>query len=70
MRGNEALICTFTVSQWYTMPDAMMRMAEVAHGEGVPVAWQLSMATAREEKRVLDAFHERYGDEIVMSRLS
>ena len=68
MKDNSGLICTFTVSQWYTMPDAMQRIAEVAHGEQIPVAWQVSYETATAEKHILDAFHERYGDEIVMSR--
>jgi hypothetical protein len=68
MQGNRKLVCTFTVSQWYTMPEAMQRIAEAAHGEDVPVAWQLSYQTALAEKPILDAFHERYADEIVMSR--
>jgi len=68
MRRNDGLVCTFTVSQWYTMPEAMARIAEVAHEHDVPVSWQLSYQTAVVEKPTLDLFHERYGDEIVMSR--
>jgi len=60
------LIVTFTASQWYCMPEAMQRMAEVIHSEDMPVTWQLSFATAQEEKAILDRYHEQYGDEIVM----
>lgn len=46
----------------------MQRMAEVAHSEGVPVSWNLSFATAREEKPQLDDYHQRFGDEVIMIR--
>ncbi len=62
------LIVTFTVSQWYCMPEAMQKIAEVAHSEDVPVSWILSYSTALEEKKILDEFHEKYGDEIIAIR--
>lgn len=71
MAGNEErdkLVFTFTVSQWYTMPQAMEKMAEVIHSEGAPVSWMLSLQTAITEKAVLEEYHRQYGDELVMLR--
>ncbi len=60
------VILTFTCSQWYNMPDAMQRMAEVVHAEGVPVNWQLGLEIARKQHEILTAFHEKFGDDIVV----
>jgi hypothetical protein len=60
------VVLTFTCSQWYNMPDAMQRMAEVVHAEGIPVNWQLGWETAQAQQSVLTRFHESFGDEIVV----
>jgi hypothetical protein len=60
------MILTFTVSQWTTQPDAMQKMADVVHGESMPVTWQLDFESARIEKELLDAYHRDFGDEICM----
>jgi hypothetical protein len=60
------MILTFCVSQWYSMPDAMKKMAQVVHGEGVSVTWLLNYETALVEKEILDQYHQEYGDELIM----
>jgi hypothetical protein len=65
-KTSKKVIFTWTVTQWYCMTDAMLRMAEVAHSENIPVNWQLDFATATVQKNYLDSFHEQFGDEIVI----
>lgn len=62
------LVFTFTVSQWSCKPEAMKRMAEIAHGEGIPASWIVNYATAVAEKAILEAYHRAHGDEVVMIR--
>ncbi len=59
------VIFTFTCTQWFNMPSAMIKMAETIHPEGVPINWQINLETAREQRQVLTDFHETYGDEIL-----
>lgn len=63
---NNRLILTFTCSQWYNSPAAMQKMAEVVHGEGVPVAWILNFETAKAQKAELDRFHKEFGDDVIV----
>jgi hypothetical protein len=64
----QRMIATFTVSQWISRPEAMLKMAEFAHEEGFPVAWILHYKTALAQKESLDGFHQEYGDELIMLR--
>ncbi|MBE6872166.1 MAG: hypothetical protein E7491_09510 [Ruminococcaceae bacterium] len=60
------IILTFTATQWYCMPDAFMKMAQEIHKENMPVTWQINYETAETECEQINAFHEKYGDEIMM----
>ena len=40
------------------------RMADVAHGRGVPVTWLVNARSAEELQRELEDFHRRFGDEV------
>lgn len=63
---SSKVILTFTVTQWKDYPDAMLKMAEVAHSESIPVNWQLHYESAVHQKETLNRFHAEYGDEIVV----
>lgn len=68
------LIFTFTSLAYYVdapwgrgLPrEGFHRMAEVAHGQGVPVTWLVNARSAEAFKRELDEFHRRFGDEVGM----
>ncbi len=67
-KDPQKMIATFTVSQWVSRPEAMLKMAEFAHEEGFPVSWILHYKTALAQKESLDGFHQEYGDELIMLR--
>jgi hypothetical protein len=50
------------------MPEAMIRMAEVAHSESIPVSWNLDYKTAMDEKDILSRHHSQFGDQIIMQK--
>jgi hypothetical protein len=66
------LIFTFTSLAYYVdapwgrgLPrEGFHRMADVAHGRGVPVTWLVNGRSAEAFKQELDDFHRRFGDDI------
>lgn len=69
------MIFTFTSLAYYVdapwgrgLPrDGLHRMAEVAHGRGVPVTWLVNAKSAEGFKDELSDFHYRFGDDIGLS---
>lgn len=66
------LIFTFTSLAYYVeapwghgLPQAgFHRMAQVAHGRGVPVTWLVNAKSGEAFKPDLDGFHQRFGDDV------
>jgi len=67
-KNRDKFIFTFTVSQWFTRPEAMQKLADIIHAEGAPVSWLLSLETALAERDILEDYHRRFGDDLVMIR--
>jgi len=44
--------------------EGFQRMADLAHGQGVPVTWLVNARSAEGLQRELDDFHHRFGDDI------
>lgn len=62
---SKKVILTFSVTMPYHMPEAMEKMAQIAHSEGVPINWQAAFENAIKVKDRLREYHRRYGDELI-----